>query len=31
MNIEIKRHSLSHVLAQAIEQIYGKENVKLGF
>ncbi|MFA5916646.1 MAG: threonine--tRNA ligase [Candidatus Gracilibacteria bacterium] len=31
MNIEIKRHSLSHILAQAIEQIYGKENVKLGF
>lgn len=31
MNIEIKRHSLSHILAQAIEQIYGKENVKLWF
>lgn len=29
--IEIKRHSLAHVLAQAIEQKYGKENVKLGF
>lgn len=31
MNIEIKRHSLSHILAQAIEQIYGKENIKLWF
>lgn len=30
-NIETKRHSLAHVLAQAVEQIYGKENVKLGF
>lgn len=29
--IEIKRHSLAHVLAEAVEQIYGKENVKLGF
>lgn len=31
MNIEIKRHSLAHILAQAIEQIYWKENVKLWF
>lgn len=30
-NIETKRHSLAHVLAQAVEQMYGKENVKLGF
>lgn len=30
-NIEVKRHSLAHVLAQAVEQMYGKENVKLGF
>lgn len=29
--IEIKRHSLAHVLAQAVEQKYWKENVKLGF
>lgn len=31
MNIETKRHSLAHVLAEAVEEIYGKENVKLGF
>ncbi len=31
MNISTKRHSLAHVLAQAIEEIYGKENVKLWF
>ncbi len=31
VTIEIKRHSLAHVLAQAVEQKYGKENVKLGF
>lgn len=30
-SIEIKRHSLAHVLAEAVEQIYGKQNVKLGF
>ena len=29
--LETKRHSLAHVLAQAVEQIYGKENVKLWF
>lgn len=31
VSIAIKRHSLAHVLAQAIEQKYRKENVKLGF
>lgn len=30
-SIEIKRHSYSHVLAEAIEEIYGKDKVKLGF
>ena len=27
--LQIKRHSLAHVLAKAVQNIYGKENVKL--
>ena len=27
--LEMKRHSLAHVLAKAVQRIYGKENVKL--